>query len=156
MPRSMDVSNKGHDSGALPISTAYPPRRRSSSQRSVFVFFILLAATSTVYYFVRTFGEHEGSVVIPLDARSILGKCRSLQLKPGPPSDFYSRAYSDRYQPGTEQVLILNATVWTGNFNGSEVLRGDVFLDKGIIKAVGNPLGAYISSSNVNTIDAKG
>ncbi|KAI0779702.1 hypothetical protein C8Q74DRAFT_1447183 [Fomes fomentarius] len=156
MPYSMDASNKGHASGALPISTAYPPRLRPSSQRSVLVFFILLAATSTVYYFVYRLGDRDESVVIPLDARWILGKCRSLQLKPGPPSDFHSRAYSDRYQPGTEALLIRNATVWTGNFNGSEVLRGDVFLDKGIIKAVRNPLGAYLSSSKVNAIDAKG
>ena len=44
---------------------------------------------------------------------------------------------SDRYVSGTNPVLLQNAKVWTGERNGSEVIFGDVFLDKGLIKAFG-------------------
>jgi cytosine/adenosine deaminase-related metal-dependent hydrolase len=34
-------------------------------------------------------------------------------------------------------VLIRNATIWTGAVKGLEVVRGDVLLDQGLVKAVG-------------------
>ncbi|QRW21792.1 carbohydrate esterase family 9 protein [Rhizoctonia solani] len=58
------------------------------------------------------------------------------------PESFWSRAESERWEPGTPPTLIQNATIWTGGDNGDEVVLGDILLDKGIIKAVGEyPLG---------------
>ncbi|KAH9892482.1 hypothetical protein C8Q73DRAFT_732800 [Cubamyces lactineus] len=73
---------------------------------------------------------------LPLDVSDVLNRCRSLQLKPGPPPDFYARNHSDRFQPGTRPVLVRNATIWTGKQNGRETVQGDVFLDGGIIRTV--------------------
>ncbi|KAF8684214.1 Carbohydrate esterase family 9 protein [Rhizoctonia solani] len=74
---------------------------------------------------------------LPPHALESLSKCRSLNLKPGPPKSFWSRTESERWEPGTPPTLIQNATIWTGGDNGDEVVLGDILLDKGIIKAVG-------------------
>ena len=135
------------------------PRRKSSSRRALLGLFVLLATSSTLYNLssIRHADSSYSAPVVPLDAQSILAKCRSLQLKPGPPADFYSRAQSDRYQPGTGPVLIQNAKIWTGEVGGSEVLRGDVLLDKGIIKTIGHVsndiLGKY---ADIAIMDVKG
>jgi imidazolonepropionase-like amidohydrolase len=74
-----------------------------------------------------------------------------------PPKDFFSRSESDRYVAGTPPTLIRNATIWTGRFDGHEVVSGDVLLDKGIIKGVGEVEQSVIDSySNLVVIDAKG
>ncbi len=84
---------------------------------------------------------------IPLHAVETLQKCKLLDVPPGPPPDFHSRIDSDRFVPGTKATLLKNATIWTGRVNGLEVVRGDILLDKGIIKAVGvidpDALAAY-------------
>ncbi|KAK7470191.1 hypothetical protein VKT23_001629 [Stygiomarasmius scandens] len=72
---------------------------------------------------------------IPINANEIQQKCRNLNVVPGPSPDFYSRSESDRFEHGTKSVLIKNATVWTGE---KVIESGDVLLDKGIIKAIGN------------------
>ena len=66
----------------------------------------------------------------------ILQTCAALKIPAGPPADFYSRKVSDRFQPGTKATLIRNATVWTGEGNGTVVVSGDILLDGGVIKAV--------------------
>jgi hypothetical protein len=33
--------------------------------------------------------------------------------------------------------LLRNATIWTGGINGLEIVKGDMLLDRGLIKAVG-------------------
>ncbi|CED83667.1 Metal-dependent hydrolase, composite domain [Phaffia rhodozyma] len=44
---------------------------------------------------------------------------------------------SDRFVPGTQPVLLTNATIWTGNKDGQEViLAGSVLLEGGLIKAI--------------------
>jgi imidazolonepropionase-like amidohydrolase len=45
---------------------------------------------------------------------------------------------SDRYEQGIPAVLLKNATIWTGRESGKEVIHGDLLLDKGLIKAVGD------------------
>jgi imidazolonepropionase-like amidohydrolase len=35
-------------------------------------------------------------------------------------------------------VMIVNASLWTGGDSGHEVIHGDILLDHGIIKAVGD------------------
>nr|VWO95035.1 Amidohydrolase family protein [Ganoderma boninense] len=103
------------------------------------------------------FGLETKTVAVPYDAGSILAKCRSLHIKPGPAVDFHSRSQSDRYQSGTEAVLIRNATIWTGERNGKEVLHGDLFLDGGLIKAIGNVPGEVLAArDDVLVVEADG
>lgn len=66
-----------------------------------------------------------------------MDKCAQLELKPGPPPNFDQRLQSDRFEAGTRPVLLRNASIWTGGLNGREVIRGDILLDKGLIKAIG-------------------
>ena len=56
----------------------------------------------------------------------------------GPPKDFHRRDHSDRYEHGTKPILLKHARVWTGERNGTDIIRGDILLDKGLIKAVGH------------------
>ncbi|KDQ57532.1 hypothetical protein JAAARDRAFT_35246 [Jaapia argillacea MUCL 33604] len=74
---------------------------------------------------------------IPAHASTTVARCLALDQKPGPPTNFYKRSESDRYAPGTPPVLIKNARIWTGGENGTEVLRGEILLEKGLIKEVG-------------------
>lgn len=75
---------------------------------------------------------------IPINATSILDKCRLLNVKPGVSHNFHRRTQSDRFVPGTPPILIKNATIWTGRVSGLEVVVGDLLLSKGLIKAVGD------------------
>lgn len=78
-----------------------------------------------------------GSVKVPINAQQIIQKCAHINTIPSAPLDFHSRDKSDRYVPGTKPTWIKNATIWTGNVDGFEVVLGDLLLDKGIIQAVG-------------------
>ena len=73
-------------------------------------------------------------------------------------SDFFSRSHSDRFEDGTRPTLIQNAKIWTGWQNGTEVLRADIFLDKGIIKSIGHLRGPSIHQygKDLEVFDAKG
>ena len=65
--------------------------------------------------------------------------CKSIRTPAGPPQSFCTatRTENDRFVPGTPPVLLRNATIWTGARNGTEVVYGDVLLDKGLVVAVG-------------------
>jgi hypothetical protein len=88
-----------------------------------------------------------------------LEQCAQLHAKPGVPSNFYERKFSDRFEPGTKPVLITNATIWTGGRNGTEVVFGDMLMHGGIILAVGyipkQLLNAH-SPGSLTTINAQG
>ncbi|KAI0355579.1 hypothetical protein OH77DRAFT_1424515 [Trametes cingulata] len=107
---------------------------RLSIQRLTSLLCLLVLGT-LVYFGTIDLPDYRGDT-LPADALSILSRCRSLQLTPGPGPEFYKRTHSDRFQPGTRPVLIRNATIWTGLKNGSNVFRGDVFLDKGLVQSV--------------------
>lgn len=68
----------------------------------------------------------------PLHAEQILETCRNLRITPGPPSDFHRRTESDRYVPGTKQVVIRNATIWVGRGSGIEK-NTDIILERWVI-----------------------
>lgn len=90
-------------------------------------------------------------------AREILDKCRSLNTKPAPPPHFYSRVQSDRFQLDTPPIHIRNATIWTGHMQGLEAIKGDIFLNEGIIRSVGHiPAQLLLTHKNITTIDANG
>lgn len=49
------------------------------------------------------------------------------------------RKYSDRFVEGTKPVWLRNATVWTGEKGGEEVLYGvDLLLDGGVVRKIGS------------------
>ncbi|PBK99152.1 carbohydrate esterase family 9 protein [Armillaria gallica] len=104
--------------------------------------FLLFASQALWLHWAKDKTTH-----IPLHAAETLQKCKLLDVPPGPPPGFHSRTDSDRFVPGTKATLLKNATIWTGRVNGLEVVRGDILLDKGIIKAVGvidpDALAAY-------------
>ncbi|KAF8163787.1 hypothetical protein B0H34DRAFT_614504, partial [Crassisporium funariophilum] len=68
-------------------------------------------------------------------------KCNDLRAPAGPPASFETagrtRVGSDRFVNGTPPTLLRNAKIWTGARSGTEVVYGDVLLDKGLVMAVG-------------------
>ncbi|KAI9463526.1 carbohydrate esterase family 9 protein [Lactarius psammicola] len=116
-------------------------------------------------YARRFFYSHHALTIahtssVPIHAENILARCRALDTVPGPSSHFYSRTSSDRYVPGTRATLILNARIWTGGQNGTEIIEGHVYLDKGIFKGVGgldvNAVKMLHNQDSLDIIDAKG
>ena len=57
-----------------------------------------------------------------------------------------------------------NARIWTGENNGTEIVHGDVFLDKGIIQGVGNlnlsalryHVNGLVARGELNVVDVRG
>ena len=69
-------------------------------------------------------------------------RCKALYAPAGP-SPFFEPVRrlkwgSDRYVPGTRATLIRNAVIWTGEANGTDVLFGDILLDKGLVVSLGD------------------
>lgn len=109
----------------------------------------LLAVVAITYLCIRR-EPH----TVPVHVLRALDRCHSLDLKPGPSSTFHKRAVSDRFQSGTKPTvrrmsnqsvdtlmslqLLLNARVWTGEKDGTEVIHADILLDQGIIKGIGH------------------
>ena len=86
---------------------------------------------------------------------AILSRCAALNLTPSPPQNFHSREESDRFEPGTNATLIRNCVIFTGKDNGTEIIHGDILLDKGIIKGLGKISGRVIDNTpNLTIINA--
>ncbi|KAG6891465.1 hypothetical protein C0992_006196 [Termitomyces sp. T32_za158] len=101
--------------------------------------FFLLSIPLTFGFLNAAFNWKSATTAnLPINAAETLRKCSLLNAEPGPPVDFYNRTQSDRFQPGTPPTLIRNATIWTGRVSGHETIIGDLLLDKGIIKEVGD------------------
>jgi imidazolonepropionase-like amidohydrolase len=49
----------------------------------------------------------------------------------------------------------MNATIWTGRLQGSEVLNGDILIGGGILRSVGQ-VDLTLLSNEVEVIDAQG
>ncbi|EKM81023.1 hypothetical protein AGABI1DRAFT_127066 [Agaricus bisporus var. burnettii JB137-S8] len=90
--------------------------------------------------------------------QTAIAKCMSLEQKPRPPLDFWKRSRSDRYEAGTRPVLIKHGRIWTGRNNGTQVVYGDILMEKGIIKSVGNLdwLDLTGFGSELQVVDADG
>ena len=97
------------------------------------------------------------------DRAALLSKCANIHTPAGPPPSFSATTRlpegSDRWVPGTPPTLLKNATIWTGARNGTEVVYGDVLLDKGLIVAVGYippNLLAAVKVRGVKVLDVAG
>ncbi|KAK4704844.1 hypothetical protein P7C70_g1364, partial [Phenoliferia sp. Uapishka_3] len=131
------------DSSFTPSIT---PRRRPLADRTALAAIVSLAliAPFTLVAYPSILGKSTTTaktVPSPLVAQAFgesLATCNRLHTLPGPPKKFGERTKSDRYVEGTPSVLIRNATIWTGEDNGHEVLHGDILLANGIIKSVGS------------------
>ncbi|KAJ3809316.1 carbohydrate esterase family 9 protein [Lentinula aff. lateritia] len=147
-----------------PYSEERPSRVKSRQHpllRAALAFSLLVACGYASLFTAYTASRGADTrVKVPINAHEIIRKCAHLNDIPGPPPNFGSRKESDRYVPETKPTWIKNATIWTGNIDGLEViLEGDLFLDKGIIKAVGKVpaqiLNAY-DHDYLSVIDANG
>ncbi|KAK7001003.1 carbohydrate esterase family 9 protein [Favolaschia claudopus] len=80
-------------------------------------------------------------------AEDIRLKCQNIQSSPGPSPFFLKREVSDRFEIGTNSTLITNATILVGKGNETSIRHGDLYLDKGIVKAIGSL--SYLKQANV-------
>ena len=130
------------------------PRRRTSPLS--FYFFLALSISILVTQ-LRTVHIPFLYRRVPPHISLAISRCQHLQLKTGPPPGFYRRTRSDRYVEGTKPVLLRRARIWTGEKNGTEVIRGDILLDMGLIKAVGHVARHELKAFNDDLIiiDAK-
>ncbi|KAI0266870.1 carbohydrate esterase family 9 protein [Gloeopeniophorella convolvens] len=147
----------------LPVSArGAPPHRRL---RGRFVG-ILALLTAFQVYLVSDWvpAALQRSVPLPLHAEQSLARCAALDFTSGPPTDFHDRTASDRFVPGTKATLLHNARIWTGENNGTEVLQGDVYVDKGLILGVGNvdfgalglDVDGMVTRGELDVIDVRG
>ncbi|KAF9012391.1 hypothetical protein BDQ17DRAFT_1419786 [Cyathus striatus] len=136
------------------------PSHRSGLHARFFKFLVLavlLSGSSLIYFGYDLNQDSSRSANVPANAQHILQRCHSLNALPGPPSDFHSRLKSDRFVPGTQPVLIKNATIWTGRDSGYDVVHGNLFIESGIIKAVGHVNPSFLKGlDNLVTVDAGG
>ncbi|KAF7364300.1 Composite domain of metallo-dependent hydrolase [Mycena sanguinolenta] len=94
-----------------------------------------------------------------LSTRQVHPQCLSLNTPLDPPPGFTAtrtESGSDRFVPGTRPTLIKNAKILTGARNGTEVVFGDVLLDKGVILTVGYIPEALKVDRDLEIIDADG
>jgi len=130
-----------------------PPK---SPLRSLLAAILLVVALATYYSATLDWG-HAGSATVPVNAAQIVQKCGALNILPRPPSYFNQRIQSDRFETGTPPTLFRNASIWTGRISGHEVVIGDLLLDKGIIKEVGQiKQGVLDAYDDLVVIDAGG
>ncbi|PFH51276.1 hypothetical protein AMATHDRAFT_142867 [Amanita thiersii Skay4041] len=100
---------------------------------------------------------YSSQTTVPINAQEILGRCHHLKGQLDPSSEFKKREISDRFEPGTNATWIRNCRIMTGEKNGSVVVHGDLFLDKGIVKAIGKiPWHLPDNAPNLTIIDADG
>ncbi len=155
-----------HDS--LP-SYASVAERRARKPRPVALrtsFISLLGLVALVYYLgaLTTFGANEHHVYQPTahpHVQSVfaaaLAKCDAVAAPVGAPAQFHQRTRSERAEPAQQDVLIRNATVWTGLNGGNEVLEArDILLSNGIIKRISKTANNEFASASAKVIDAAG
>lgn len=142
-----------------PPSTFTVADRKGRTKWGVLTTFLAICALLLNTSQLGNLGAHTHQHVVPMNAQEILSECAALYTIPrnsrvpisplililtlscsqGPPTNFGERVESDRYERGTLPTLITNATIWTGDKSGEEVISGgEIFLDKGVVKYVGD------------------
>ncbi|KAL0946374.1 hypothetical protein HGRIS_012604 [Hohenbuehelia grisea] len=136
-------------------SSQRPYRTRTYYNHALTTTFICLILLSFIYlHSVRS--PRNGHLARVSNAR-LSARCKYLRTPAGPPPSFYKRTQSDRYVDGTRPVLLRNAKIWTSRANGTEVIHGDLLLDKGILKAEGRvPRAMLIGMPDVETVELHG
>ncbi|CBQ70126.1 conserved hypothetical protein [Sporisorium reilianum SRZ2] len=131
----------------------------------------LLGLVALVYYLgvLTTYNATQHHVYQPSPHPHIqsifaasLAKCDAIDAPVGPPADFHKRTRSDRAEKNLQDVVIRNATLWTGDDRGHEVLyERDLLLSQGIIKRIGRTehnefLSDAIKAPAIKVVDAAG
>ncbi|KAJ7242763.1 composite domain of metallo-dependent hydrolase [Mycena haematopus] len=138
----------------MPIRPPKPRKRFLGGYSSLLpLLALLLASNFAIFGF---FHQPQRFTEVPLHSETTLARCRALDAKPAPPPSFNLRTQSDRFQPGTRAVLVKNATIWTGRVDGLEILKGDIFMDGGIVVAVGVIEQSVLDSHEYDLVDARG
>ncbi|KAJ3507229.1 hypothetical protein NLJ89_g6423 [Agrocybe chaxingu] len=79
---------------------------------------------------------------LKIQRASLQAQCADVRAAAGPPSSFNPssrlRDSNDHWVPGTPPTLLRNAKIWTGAGNGTEIVSGDVLLDRGLVVNVGS------------------
>ena len=110
-------------------------------------------------------GSHGAYDVESSVEANILAKCAAIRVSAGPPASYdMSRRIakgSDRHVVGTPPTLIQNARIWTAAQNGTELLFGDILLDKGLVLAIGTVPGDLLAdvrgkNRDMQVVDAGG
>jgi hypothetical protein len=126
----------------------------------VVLFSLVAALTTAIVTFNLSSNSTSNSASrthrVPLNAHQILAQCRALKTSSGPTAEFFTREVSDRFEPGTNATLIRNATIWTGEKNGTVIVHGDLLLDKGIVKAIGDAAHLVDNIHHMKVVDANG
>lgn len=135
--------------------------RPSLARLAALVALAFVALASSGGHFFSNGGTESASQSAPINAHTILATCSALDVPVAPPHDFAKRSTSDRFVEGTRATLIKNATIWTGNDDGKEMIQADILLDKGIIKFVGKfskhaLLSEGVDVTEYNTVHANG
>jgi hypothetical protein len=132
---------------------------------------ILVAGFATLTFLVTSFSAgSSGSLVrffvhdtrldqldFPPNAQEILDRCAGLESIPVVPQNFRDRESSERYEYGNNATLIRDATIFTGKNNGKEIIRGDILLDRGVVKGVGwIPARVIDEAENLTVLEAHG
>ena len=124
---------------------------------------ILLAALSLYGISKSLFSLYSGNRVQPTAPRfpsaaveDILNKCAARDATPRSPDDLLLRSVNDRFEAGTRATLIKNVTLWTGARNGTEIVYGDILLDKGLIQGIGYIPEWDYSRYDADVVDANG
>ncbi|KAK1235021.1 hypothetical protein PQX77_001763, partial [Marasmius sp. AFHP31] len=135
------------EKSASSSSSPFPRKHGRVLYVLTFIAGIGIAYTLERLFSVRTPWALSRQNAVPISVqRALLQQCHSLRTEAGPPLDFHSRQESDRFVFGTRPTLIKNAKIWTGLKNGTEVIHGDILLDKGLIKSVGRIPQSTLSS----------
>ncbi|KXN89583.1 hypothetical protein AN958_05450 [Leucoagaricus sp. SymC.cos] len=156
-----------------PVSDIPPSQRKWVAQRSINspLLVILVAGFATLTFLASSFLA--GSATGPLgrmlmhnpmytigpsvNTQEILSRCAAMKATPIVPQTFRSRKSSERYELGNNATLVRDATIFTGKDNGREIIRGDILLDRGVIRGVGRiPARTIDEAENLTVIEARG
>ncbi|KAF8812241.1 composite domain of metallo-dependent hydrolase [Phlegmacium glaucopus] len=150
------MSGKGSLSDTHISGNRLPSHQLTSLKTFVTVLFIIGTAYTTSNTGPPYLLLSQNAATYNHSKPAILSRCAALKFTPNPPQGFHSREESDRFEPGTNATLIRNCVIFTGRDNGTEIIHGDILLDKGIIKGLGKISGRIIDNTpNLTIIDAK-
>ncbi|KIO30758.1 hypothetical protein M407DRAFT_20283 [Tulasnella calospora MUT 4182] len=128
-----------------PVQDSFPERRTSRPALQLSLSGIAVSALVSLYVVINLAGGDwfafpgHSAHRVPIHAQKVLSECAGLKAKPGVSASFTQRVKSDRFEAASAPPqLIRNATIWTGRKDGTHVIRGDILLEGGLIKAVGS------------------
>ncbi|KAG6834546.1 hypothetical protein H0H93_009038 [Arthromyces matolae] len=145
------------------VSATNDSRRRPIPRRVRIAVFFTATLLTVLLSFQSLFSKSHHHP----EVERVIAQCASISKPAGPGPHFNTGSRvstgSDRYVAGTPPTLIKNAKIWTGANNGSEILHGDILLDKGVVVSIGRvhrdmlvKLKAQSDTKTLDVFDAQG